>query len=99
MQHTGPHPRPCRPSPPARLQLCAKNFARCILNVPVGSDWQTAARVVGTQYPMSVFCPKALFDQGRTAAQGAQLCYAAAARSFAAEGRQTAVGDDSSRHS
>ena len=69
----------CPPPPPfVRSQLCMADFAQCVQNVPPGSGPTVAAATLGKYYPRTTWCAKALFAQGKTAADGAKLCFAAA---------------------
>ena len=54
------------------------DYAECVKNVAPGSGPAVAAATLGKYYPRTTLCTKALFAQGKTAAAGAKLCFAAA---------------------
>jgi hypothetical protein len=69
--------KPYSPEVPAlRNMVCNSNFKQCVLNAP-GANATAAAALMGNYYPRSAWCSKALFDKGKTAAQGAALCFKA----------------------
>jgi hypothetical protein len=66
--------------------LCNPKYKQCILNVPQGSSAAAAKAVLGVHYPRTTFCRREVFAQGAAAAEGAKLCFAAAAAKAAAAG-------------